>query len=101
MGEQVLKIVNKIYEQEQKAAKKRKKVTLEDLNLADVSKAVEVMSSDNVRLEIEKLIVDTVGSIMNGEGFKFDVPNRSSKNQMYVEELDRIVLKNNYKIRDF
>lgn len=32
-------------------------------------------------------------SILNGNGFAYDIPSRSKTNQLYVPELDRIVLK--------
>lgn len=42
--------------------------------------------------EIERIAVEVAESIVGGKGFSFRVPTRSSGNQKYVEELDRIVL---------
>lgn len=50
------------------------------------------MDAAGVMDEIERIAVETALSIMEGKGFGFRVPTRSSGNQKYVEELDRIVL---------
>lgn len=50
------------------------------------------MDAAGVMDEIERIAVETALSIMEGNGFGFRVPTRSSGNQKYVEELDRIVL---------
>lgn len=64
--------------------------------LADVGGggAVQVkeMGAVGVMDEIERIAVETALSIVGGKGFGFRVPTRSSGNQKYVEELDRIVL---------
>jgi len=98
--EEVLTVIEKIYKAAKTKAEGRVKVTLKDLGLTNVSMVV-AQQPLSVRMEIEKIICDVTESIMKGEGFKFDVPNRKSSNQLYVPELDRIVLKNNKKVRDF
>jgi len=98
--EEVLAVVKHIFDKEQQRAAGKKKVTLMDLGLTNVS-AVEALQPLSVRMEIEKIICDVTESIMRGEGFKFDVPNRKSSNQLYIPELDRIVLKDSKKVRDF
>lgn len=50
------------------------------------------MGAAGVMDEIERIAVEVALSIMAGKGFSFRVPTRSSGNQKYVEELDRIVL---------
>lgn len=50
------------------------------------------MDAAGVMDEIERIAVETAVSIMAEKGFGFRVPTRSSGNQKYVEELDRIVL---------
>lgn len=50
------------------------------------------MNANGVMDEIERIVVEVAESIMKGNGFSFRVPTRSSGNQKYVEELDRIVL---------
>ena len=51
------------------------------------------MSEDEVMHGIEDIVVNVVENIISGKGMKYDVPNRSSSNQLYVPELDRICLK--------
>ena len=36
-----------------------------------------------------------------GHGFQYAVPSRANSNQLYIKELDRIVLKDNLTSRDF
>jgi len=101
---EVLAAVEKMFTSEQKAAKQRADrplPSLAELGLGDGVRTVEPLDKVEVRMEIEKLVCEVTDSIMRGDAFKFNVPNRSSKNQMYVEELDRIVLKDNFKVRDF
>ena len=67
------------------------------LALADVvvggdAAQVKEMGAAGVMDEIERIAVETALSIVGGKGFGFRVPTRSSGNQKYVEELDRIVL---------
>ena len=40
-------------------------------------------------------------SIMAGQGLRYSVPSRSNANQIYVPELDRIVLKDSMTTREF
>jgi len=98
--EEVLAVMEKMFNDEKTRVAGRLKVTLKDLGLNNVSMVV-AQQPLSVRMEIEKIICDVTESIMKGEGFKFNVPNRKSTNQIYVPELDRIVLRNDYKVRDF
>ncbi|CAM9717442.1 unnamed protein product [Ectocarpus sp. 12 AP-2014] len=59
------------------------------------------MGAAGVMDEIERIAVETALSIMEGNGFGFRVPTRSSGNQKYVEELDRIVLGDKVSSRNF
>ena len=43
--------------------------------------------------EVEAAILGVAASIMRGEGFTYDVPSRAKGNQLYVPQLDRIVLR--------
>ena len=63
-----------------------------------IRRQVREMDSAGVMDEIERIIVETALSIMGGKGFGFRVPTRSSGNQKYVEELDRIVLGDKVKL---
>lgn len=51
--------------------------------------------------EIEATIYKVALSIIDGEGFSYDVPSRAKGNQTYVEEIDRIVLKEAISRRPF
>jgi len=80
--------------------KKKDGVTLKSLGLDNMR---EVIIKDNihVRKEIEKIFVKAMQCIIEGNGLSFAVPSRTSGNQLYVEELDRIVLKSASSIREF
>ncbi|DAZ98839.1 TPA: hypothetical protein N0F65_000995 [Lagenidium giganteum] len=71
--------------------------TLADLKLTHAREVQDM----NVTAEIKRLVVQAVISIMNGDGFSFKVPTRSSSNQIYVPELDRIVLADKVSVRSF
>lgn len=72
-------------------------------NRADPSDYVEVeeLSSTDVALRIEDLVLRTVMQVLNSGSFEFDVPNRGATNQMYVAEEDRVVLGNKMTKRQF
>lgn len=75
--------------------------TLADLNLANSCKEVVDLNTGSVVFEIEKSILAIAKSILSGNGFGYLVPSRSSANQLYVPELDRIVLKDKASLRQF
>lgn len=75
--------------------------TLADLNLANSCKEVVDLNTGSVVFEIEKSILAIAKSILSGNGFGYLVPSRSSANQLYVPELDRIVLKDKGSFRQF
>ncbi|KAG0555392.1 hypothetical protein M758_12G168200 [Ceratodon purpureus] len=75
--------------------------TLADLNLANSCKEVVDLNTGSVVFEIEKSILAIAKSILSGNGFGYLVPSRSSANQLYVPELDRIVLKDKASFRQF
>jgi len=78
-----------------------KQLVLADLALPGVKTDVQSLSDDEVRAQIERATVSCISSIMSGEGFRYDVPVRSSANQLYVAVLDRIVLKDKVAAREF
>ena len=43
--------------------------------------------------EIEAAMLQVAATILQGNGFAYDLPSRAKGNQLYVPELDRIVLK--------
>lgn len=57
--------------------------------------------SDAVLDEIEAAIYQVASSILAGSGFAYDIPSRAKGNQLYVPELDRIVLKDSTSKRPF
>jgi meiotic recombination protein SPO11 len=60
-------------------------------NLAGVTE-VEDLTTDQVSQKIEDLVVSVVTQIVTNGSFELLIPNRSSSNQRYIEELDRTVL---------
>lgn len=75
--------------------------TLTDLGLVDSCREVVDKDADGVLDEIESAIFQAAVSILNGEGFSYSVPSRAKGNQLYVPELDRIVLKDSASQRPF
>lgn len=69
-------------------------------NLKGVTE-VEELSTEQVSKKIEDLVVTIVSQIVNTGTFGLNVPNRSSNNQKYIEELDRTVLGDKIVKRDF
>lgn len=78
-----------------------KALTLADLNLPNVKTDVKSLNAAEVRAQIERAAVECINSIMAGHGFHYDIPARTSANQMYVAVLDRIVLKDKTSAREF
>ena len=58
-------------------------------------------NADSVLDEVESTIYQVAQQILNGEGFSYGIPSRSKGNQIYVPELDRIVLKDSKSQRPF
>jgi hypothetical protein len=58
-------------------------------------------ASDAVLDEIEATVYQIAASILAGNGFSYDIPSRAKGNQLYVPELDRIVLKDSVSKRPF
>ncbi|KAI0563053.1 Type IIB DNA topoisomerase [Gracilaria domingensis] len=77
------------------------RVDLADIDLPGVLKEVLELAADNVRRRIEFTLARIARSILEGHGFNFVVPTRSASNQLYVPELDRIVLKDKTTVRSF
>jgi hypothetical protein len=75
--------------------------TLAELNLPHACREVVDKDADAVLDEIEAAVYLVAKSILQGEGFGYDVPSRSKGNQIYVPELDRIVLKDVASFRAF
>ena len=67
------------------------KRTLADIGISGVTKEVAAKTAEEVRAEIEAVVLECVASIMRGEGFSYSIPSRTSSNCVYVPELDRCV----------
>ncbi|KAF5830222.1 Spo11/DNA topoisomerase VI subunit A [Dunaliella salina] len=68
-------------------------LTLSDLALPHAYCEVVDKDANAVMDEIEATMLRMANTIMQGQGFEFNVPSRTKTNQMYVPQLDRIVLK--------
>lgn len=69
------------------------KKTLEEVGITGVTKEVKALDRQAVRANIEHICLQAVATIMRGEGFTYTMPARTATNQLYVPELDRLVLK--------
>jgi meiotic recombination protein SPO11 len=74
---------------------------LSALGIGGLLREVLEMDANAVRRGVERVLTAAAKTIVAGEGFRFVVPTRSASNQMYVEELDRIVLKDKVSQRVF
>ena len=57
--------------------------------------------ADAVLDEVEAAIFLVAQSILAGQGFSYAIPSRAKGNQLYVPEIDRIVLKDSASARPF
>ncbi|KAL6519396.1 DNA topoisomerase 6 subunit A [Orobanche gracilis] len=78
-----------------------KSLALSDLNLSTAFREVSDLPLSSVQSAIESLALSFAHSILAGNGFSFSVPSRAAANQLYVPELDRIVLKDKSSDRPF
>ncbi|KAL0316270.1 UNVERIFIED_CONTAM: DNA topoisomerase 6 subunit A [Sesamum radiatum] len=78
-----------------------KPVALSDLNLPTACREVSDLPLTSVQSSIESVVLSLAHSILSGNGFSFSVPSRAAANQLYVPELDRIVLKDKSSARPF
>ncbi|WCJ34597.1 DNA topoisomerase 6 subunit A [Euphorbia peplus] len=83
------------------ASSSSKALTLADLSLSSTCREVSDLSLSSVQSVIESVVLSLTNSILSGHGFSFNVPSRSSSNQLYVPQLDRIVLKDKNTLRPF
>lgn len=70
-------------------------------NLFETPMQVVDKNADSVLDEVESTIYQVAQQILRGEGFTYGIPSRSKGNQIYVPELDRIVLKDSKSQRPF
>ena len=100
----VLKKIGKLRNQLQKAPEGA--AMMADLPLATRAKYENTrevcdMERMDVLRSIEAVAMAAVAQILSGGSFALDVPNRSRGNQLYVSELDRLVLKDQTSKRSF
>ena len=96
----VMKPINKLKQKMEKTGTAKKK-TLDDIGMSGVTKEVVAMDTRGVMSEIERIAIQATLSIMRGQGFQYMMPARTSSNMIYVEELDRLVLKDKMLTRVF
>lgn len=75
--------------------------TLADLDLPHSCKEVVDKNADAVLDAVEAAVLLVAETILRGEGFSYALPSRAKGNQLYVRELDRIVLKDSLSHRPF
>ncbi|CAH9051436.1 unnamed protein product [Cuscuta europaea] len=78
-----------------------KALTLSDLDLTGSFREVKDLPLSSVKTTIEDLFLTLARSILSGQGFSYSVPSRSAANQLYIPELDRIVLRDKASVRQF
>ncbi|XP_031485933.1 DNA topoisomerase 6 subunit A [Nymphaea colorata] len=76
-------------------------LSVSDLNLPFPCHEVADLPSSSVGDAIERTILSLARSILAGNGFSFSIPSRTNANQVYLPDLDRIVLKHNPLTRPF
>ena len=90
--ENVLKKVQKL-EAIVKSQPSRRK-TLKDLNMEELYREVVDRPETEIAAAIEQVMLAVAKSIMDGNGFAYQLPSRGQNDQVYIDQLDRIVLKN-------
>lgn len=75
--------------------------TLRDLDLPHACREVVDKDADAVLDEVEAAVLLVAASVLRGQGFTYTLPSRAKGNQLYVPELDRIVLKDSQSHRAF
>lgn len=76
-------------------------LSLSDLALPSACREVVDKDAAAVLDEVEAAVYAAARSVLRGAGFSFDVPSRAKGNQLYVPQLDRIVLKDSMSARPF
>lgn len=97
----ILSILKKLTDSHRSATSTSKTLTLADLNLSTTCREVTDLDLTSVQQQIEHIIFTITKSILSGNGFSFEVPARGNANQLYVPELDRIVLKDKTSLRPY
>ncbi|KAF5184358.1 Dna topoisomerase 6 subunit a [Thalictrum thalictroides] len=99
---EILKILKQLTDSLQSSSSTTTKpLTLTDLGLSSTCREVTDLDLTSVQREIEQIVFRITKSILSGSGFSLDVPTRGNANQLYVPELDRIVLKDKVSTRQY
>lgn len=102
--DEILGSVRQLAGEEEAGAARRqggKPLTLADLALPGVCREVVDKETGDVVEDIERVILAVAQSILSGRGFAYTIPARGAANQLYVPELDRIVLRERAAQRPF
>lgn len=83
--------------------KKRRVGEVKSIKSVDAADIIEVdeMSSTEVLEGIEGVAIKIMHQVLNKQGFTMEIPSRAASNQIYVPELDRIVLGSKRGTRSF
>ncbi|KAK3257953.1 DNA topoisomerase 6 subunit A, partial [Cymbomonas tetramitiformis] len=89
--DELLKKINALKDKDAKAPENTKTLAAvnQEKQYGDVREVIE-RSVDNVQDQIESIMISAAETILAGEGFGYAIPGRGT---IYVEELNRIVLK--------
>ena len=67
---------------------------MKDLNMEELYREVMDRPETEIAAAIEQVMLAVAKSIMDGNGFAYQLPSRGQNDQVYIDQLDRIVLKN-------
>ncbi len=98
--EEAREIIRRIQDKVSRQSKGGSTMSASEAGINDVTEVRE-MPVEQVRRSIELVVMRVAESILKGEAFGYNVPNRSSSNQSYIPELDRVVLRSKASRRSF
>ena len=75
--------------------------TLFNMSMKEAYLEVIDLPGKEVAAAIEQVMIAVARNILDGDGFGFSLPCRGNGDQVYVDELDRIVLKDKYALISF
>jgi len=75
--------------------------TLFNMSMKEAYLEVVDLPGKEVAAAIEQVMIAVARNILDGDGFGFSLPCRGNGDQVYVDELDRIVLKDKYALISF
>lgn len=72
-----------------------------ELSLLETYREVVDLPGGEVAAAIEQVMMSLAKHILNGEGFGYSLPSRGNNDQVYIEQLDRIVLREKHTYAPF